>query len=201
MASHISQMEQSISATWIIMSSLSEMQIFMNIREEIFISFQSGKDFHKIERNAFWPVKRKYKIPKCFRHTSRQSYICCLWLTVAKLLPKSLKKDFFFEIDSQHWCIFYTPKIYFTFLDLQGMVNWFLKEWNSTRNCHPSLNCSLFLKNCFQKIKLAVKIKFKQNKKSSLSNSHSPIGHYFFSYLLTWDVDLIKILYIMPQMW
>ena len=53
MASHISQMEQSISATWIIMSSLSEMQIFMNIREEIFISFQSGKDFHKIERNAF----------------------------------------------------------------------------------------------------------------------------------------------------
>ena len=51
-ASHISQREQSISATWIIIS-LSEMQIFMNIREEIFISFQSGKDFHKIERNAF----------------------------------------------------------------------------------------------------------------------------------------------------
>ena len=68
------------------------MQIFMNIREEIFISFQSGKDFHKIERNAFWPVKRKYKIRKCFRHTSRQSYICCLWRTMAKLLPKMLKK-------------------------------------------------------------------------------------------------------------
>ena len=51
-ASHISQREQSISAKWIIIS-LSEMQIFMNIREEIFISFQSGKDFHKIERNAF----------------------------------------------------------------------------------------------------------------------------------------------------
>ena len=113
MASHISQMEQSISATWIIMSSLSEMQIFMNIREEIFISFQSGKDFHKIERNAFWPVKRKYKIPKCFRHTSRQSYICCLWLTVAKLLPKSLKKDFFWNWQSTLMYILYPKNIFY----------------------------------------------------------------------------------------
>ena len=31
--------------------------------------------------------------------------------------------------------------------------------------------------------------------------SHSRIGHYFFSYLLTWEVDLIEILEIMPQMW
>ena len=31
--------------------------------------------------------------------------------------------------------------------------------------------------------------------------SHSRMGHYFFSYLLTWEVDLIEILEIMPQMW
>ena len=27
------------------------------------------------------------------------------------------------------------------------------------------------------------------------------MGNYFFSYLLTWKVDLIEILEIMPQMW
>ena len=27
------------------------------------------------------------------------------------------------------------------------------------------------------------------------------MGHYFFSYLLTWEVDFIEILEIMPQMW
>ena len=27
------------------------------------------------------------------------------------------------------------------------------------------------------------------------------MGHYFFSYLLTWEVDLIKILEIIAQMW
>ena len=31
--------------------------------------------------------------------------------------------------------------------------------------------------------------------------THSWVGHYFFSYLLTLEVDLIKILEIMPQMW
>ena len=31
--------------------------------------------------------------------------------------------------------------------------------------------------------------------------SHSWMGHYFFSYLLTWEVDLIEILEIMHQMW
>ena len=31
--------------------------------------------------------------------------------------------------------------------------------------------------------------------------AHSRMGHYFFSYLLTWEVDLIEILKIMPQMW
>ena len=31
--------------------------------------------------------------------------------------------------------------------------------------------------------------------------SHSQMEHYFFSYLLTWEVDLIEILEIMPQMW
>ena len=30
---------------------------------------------------------------------------------------------------------------------------------------------------------------------------HSRMGHYFFSYLLAWEVDLIQILEIMPQMW
>ena len=30
---------------------------------------------------------------------------------------------------------------------------------------------------------------------------HSQMEHYFFSYLLTWEVDLIKILEIMVQMW
>ena len=30
--------------------------------------------------------------------------------------------------------------------------------------------------------------------------THSRMGHYFFSYLLTWEVDLIEILEIMPQM-
>ena len=33
-----------------------------------------------------------------------------------------------------------------------------------------------------------------------LSHSHSWMGHYFFSYLLTWEVNLIEILEIMPQM-
>ena len=31
--------------------------------------------------------------------------------------------------------------------------------------------------------------------------AHSRMGHYFFSYLLTWEVDLIEILEIMAQMW
>ena len=31
--------------------------------------------------------------------------------------------------------------------------------------------------------------------------SHSQMEHYFFSYLLTWEVDLIEILDIMNQMW
>jgi hypothetical protein len=31
--------------------------------------------------------------------------------------------------------------------------------------------------------------------------SHSRMEHYFFSYLLTCEVDLIEILEIMPQMW
>ena len=31
-------------------------------------------------------------------------------------------------------------------------------------------------------------------------SSHSRMGHYFFSYFLTWEVDLIEILEIMPQM-
>jgi hypothetical protein len=31
--------------------------------------------------------------------------------------------------------------------------------------------------------------------------SHSRMGHYFFSYLLTWEVDVIEGLEIMPQMW
>ena len=31
--------------------------------------------------------------------------------------------------------------------------------------------------------------------------SHSRMGHNFFSYLLTWEVDLIENLEIMPQMW
>jgi hypothetical protein len=33
------------------------------------------------------------------------------------------------------------------------------------------------------------------------TDAHSRMGHYFFSYLLTWEVDLIEILKIMPQMW
>ena len=31
--------------------------------------------------------------------------------------------------------------------------------------------------------------------------THSRMGHYLFSYLLIWEVDLIEILEIMPQMW
>ena len=31
--------------------------------------------------------------------------------------------------------------------------------------------------------------------------SHSLMKHYFFSYLLTWELDLIEILEIMAQMW
>ena len=33
------------------------------------------------------------------------------------------------------------------------------------------------------------------------TSPHSQMGHYFFSYLLTWEVDLIEILEIMAQMW
>ena len=32
-------------------------------------------------------------------------------------------------------------------------------------------------------------------------DAHSRMGHYFFSYLHTWEVDLIEILEIMAQMW
>ena len=35
----------------------------------------------------------------------------------------------------------------------------------------------------------------------SISFSQSQMEHYFFSYLLTWEVDLIEILEIMAQMW
>ena len=35
----------------------------------------------------------------------------------------------------------------------------------------------------------------------TLAFTHSRMGHYFFSYLLTWEVDLIEILEIIPQMW
>ena len=33
------------------------------------------------------------------------------------------------------------------------------------------------------------------------THTHSRMGHYLFSYLLTWEVELIEILEIMPQMW
>ena len=33
------------------------------------------------------------------------------------------------------------------------------------------------------------------------TETHSRMEHYFFSYLLTWEIDLIEILEIMPQMW
>ena len=35
----------------------------------------------------------------------------------------------------------------------------------------------------------------------SVAVSHSQMEQYFFSYLLTWEVDLIEILEIMTQMW
>ena len=35
----------------------------------------------------------------------------------------------------------------------------------------------------------------------SFIGAHSQMGHYFFSYLLTLEVDLIEILEIIPQMW
>ena len=31
--------------------------------------------------------------------------------------------------------------------------------------------------------------------------AHSRMGHYSFSYLVTWEVDVIEILEIIPQMW
>ena len=34
-----------------------------------------------------------------------------------------------------------------------------------------------------------------------VSRTHSQMEHYFFSYLLTWEVDLIEILEIMAEMW
>ena len=34
-----------------------------------------------------------------------------------------------------------------------------------------------------------------------VQSSHSQMEQYFFSYLLTWEVDLIEILEIMAQMW
>ena len=37
--------------------------------------------------------------------------------------------------------------------------------------------------------------------KPSPAKAHSRMGHYFFSYLLTWVVDFIEILEIMSQMW
>ena len=33
-----------------------------------------------------------------------------------------------------------------------------------------------------------------------MSFAHSQMEHYFFSYLITWEVDLIEILEIMAQM-
>ena len=41
----------------------------------------------------------------------------------------------------------------------------------------------------------------KQCPNVNLTIAHSKMGPYFFSYLLTWEVDLIEILEIMPQMW
>ena len=39
-------------------------------------------------------------------------------------------------------------------------------------------------------------------KDDELSNTpHSQMEHYFFSYLLTWEVNLIEILKIMAQIW
>ena len=35
----------------------------------------------------------------------------------------------------------------------------------------------------------------------TLLATHSQMEDYFFSYLLTWEVDLIEILEIMAQMW
>ena len=32
-----------------------------------------------------------------------------------------------------------------------------------------------------------------------MKSTHSWMGHYFFSYLLTWEVDVIEILEIMPH--
>ena len=35
---------------------------------------------------------------------------------------------------------------------------------------------------------------------ASTTQTHSQMEHYFFSYLITWEVDLIEILKIMAQM-
>ena len=37
--------------------------------------------------------------------------------------------------------------------------------------------------------------------KLELTYTHSQMEHYFFSYLLTWEVDIIEFLEIMAQMW
>ena len=36
---------------------------------------------------------------------------------------------------------------------------------------------------------------------TTVSISQSQMEHYFFSYLLAWEVDIIEILEIMAQMW
>ena len=60
-----------------------------------------------------------------------------------------------------------------------------------------TLNCSVRTEKLHRK-----KVKIEVGNRLLLAIlSHSQMEQYFFSYLLTWEVDLIEILEIRPQMW
>ena len=66
------------------------------------------------------------------------------------------------------------------------------KPWKIFRSCKPGFFLDLHLEK-------KLDLNHKPEKNPELK-SHSQMEQYFFSYLLTWEVDLIEILEVMAQM-
>ena len=76
---------------------------------------------------------------------------------------------------------------------------WFIYK---TVNCEfrPQLASGIH-ETSFVNIENIFQFKTTENDNKTCARTHSQMGHYFFSYLLTWEVDLILFLEIMPQIW
>ena len=71
---------------------------------------------------------------------------------------------------------------------------------SSKQNDIYNTKCQTKARRDFNQRHKVIYPKYYKHLKKGAHQTHSWMGHYFFSYLLIWEVDLIEILEIMPQM-